>query len=128
MVYSSDASPRRPTSGRTGAYSARASGGSSSFASPGRDAGAGGGMGTSTYAGVRASGRANGAVKPKEFKFSFEDAAAAQPPSKSRPLSAGPARAQVRYVTRAKDYTLPRPFLPTQPPFPPPSGGAKNRC
>ena len=91
MVYASDGS-RRPTSGRAGgAYSARGVG-SSSFASPGRD----GGM--SPYAGVRAtSGRAGPSVKPKEFKFSFEaDPGAAQPPTKSRPLSAGPTRGQVR--------------------------------
>ena len=96
MGYTSE-SPRRPTSGRTGgAYSARGVG-SSSFASPGRDGG-----GIASYVGVRAtSGRAGPSVKPKEFKFSFEDpssAAAAQPPTKSRPLSAGPVRAQVRGV------------------------------
>ena len=91
MVYTADVSgSRRPTSGRGGAYSARGVG-SSSFASPGRDAG------LSPYAGVRAtSGRAGPSVKPKEFKFSFEDPGASQPPTKSRPLSAGPARVQVR--------------------------------
>ena len=56
-----------------------------------------GGAGSNySYAGVRAS-RATGSVKPKEFKFSFEDAAAARssPPKTTRPVSAGPIRAQV---------------------------------
>lgn len=87
MVYNSE-SPRRSTSGRAiGTYSARGVG-SSSFTSPGRE---GGGM--TTYLGVRASGRAGGPLKTKEFKFSFEE-------PKTRPLSA---RAQVR----ATRYTAP---------------------
>ena len=88
MAYGS-----RPTSGgRVG---------SSSFAGPGRD-----GTAFSAYAGVRAtSGRQAGPVKPKEFKFSFQDneRAAAHPPphgAKTRPASAGPARAQVRSEMR----------------------------
>jgi|AntAceMinimDraft_1070359.scaffolds.fasta_scaffold04558_8 hypothetical protein len=92
MVYTSDpGGPRRPTSGRTGV-------GSSSFASPGRD-----GAGVISYVGVNQSGRGGivvgggGPVKPKEFKFSFEDGGGQAPMgSKPRPSSAGIVRAQVR--------------------------------
>ena len=69
--------------------------------------GAGGAGSTYSYAGVRAS-RATGSVKPKEFKFSFEDAAAARssPPKPTRPVSAGPIRAQVNPPPASKKITL----------------------